>query len=66
MFLSGWNWKTKKIMIPSRFPGLTDQGKQRQKKKKKKKERKKKDTDRTQTKLNAPQYNATPIINNSR
>ena len=35
-------------------------------KEQKKKERKKKDTDRTQTKLNAPQYNATPIINNSR
>ena len=48
MFLSGWKWKTKKIMIPSPFPailrkefiGLRDQGKYRQKKKKK--ERKKK------------------------
>ena len=64
MFLSGWKWKTKKVMIPYPFPpilwikerfiGLTDQGKYRRKKEKKER---KKDTVRTQTKLNVSQYN---------
>ena len=56
MFVSGWKWKTRKIMISSPVPrilrivnvcqGNTDR-------KRKREDRMKKDTDRTQTKLNA-------------
>ena len=57
MFVSGWKWKTKRIMIPLSLPCYpwivsVCQGKCGYKNKNKKKERK--NTNRTQTKLNAP------------
>ena len=57
MFVSGWKWKTRKIINPSPVPSYellvsVKENTDRKSKKTRKKERKKeKNTDRTQTKL---------------
>ena len=53
MFVSGWKWKTRKIIIPSPVPSYESlvSVKENTDRKRKNKE---KNTDRTQTKLNAP------------
>ena len=57
MFVSGWKWKTRKIIIP--FPALSFESLVSVKentdiKRKITRKKEKKNTDRTQTKLNAP------------
>ena len=63
MFVSGWKWKTRKIIIPSPVPSyksLVSVKENTDRKRKKKQEKKKeKNTARTQTKLNTAH-----IINN--
>ena len=64
MFVSGWKWKTRKIIIPSivtSYKSLvsvkenTDKKSKNNKKQKQKEKRKKeKNTDKTQAKLNTP------------
>ena len=56
MFVSGWKWKTRKIIIPFSVPSYESlvsvkENTDRKSKKNNKQERKKKNTDRTQTKL---------------
>ena len=70
MFVSGWKWKTRKIMISSPVPPYETlvSIKENTDRKRKKERKKEKNMDKTQTKLNAPHimYNIIPIINNSR
>ena len=70
MFVSGWKWKTRKIMISSPVPPYESlvSIKENTDRKRKKERKKEKNMDKTQTKLNAPHimYNIIPIINNSR
>ena len=58
MFVSGWKWKTRKIVLPSPVPSyesLVSVKENTHIKRKKKQERKKeKNADRTQIKLNTP------------
>ena len=57
MFVSGWKWKTRKIIIPSPVPSYESlvSVKENSDRKRKKQERKKeKNTDRAQTKWNTP------------
>ena len=71
MFVSGWKWKTRKIIIPSPIPSyealVSVKENTNKKRKKSKKERKKeKNTDRTQTTLNTAHvmYNLKILPNN--
>ena len=70
MFVGGWKWKTRKIIIPSpasSYESLVSVKEDTNRKRKKKKEiKKEKNTDRTQTKLNAPHvmYNVKILPNN--
>ena len=57
MFVSGWKWKTRKIIIPSPVPSYESlvSVKENSDRKREKQERKKeKNTDRAQTKRNTP------------
>ena len=63
MFVSGWKWKTRKIIIPSivtSYKSLvsvkenTDKNTDNKKQKQKQKRKKEKNTDKTQAKLNTP------------
>ena len=57
MFVSGWKWKTKKIIIPSPVPSyesLVSIKKNTDWKRKKTRMKDIENTDRTQTKLNTP------------
>ena len=66
MFISGWKWKTTKIIISSPAPSYESlvSVKENIDRKIKKKERKKKNADRTQTKLNVPHVTLKYYLNN--
>ena len=55
MKVSGWKWKTRKIIIPSSVPSYKSlvSVKENTNRKEKKARKKEKNTERTQTKLNA-------------
>ena len=61
MLVSGWKWKTRKIIIPCPIPSYealvsvkenTNKKRKKSKKERKKERKKEKNTDRTQTTLN--------------
>ena len=60
MFVSGWKWKTRKIIIPSivtsykSLVSVKENTDKKSKKNKKQKRKKEKNTDQTQAKLNTP------------
>ena len=59
MFVSGWKWKTRKIIIPSPAKSYellvsVKENTDRKREKKNQEKKKEKNADRTQTKLNTP------------